>query len=104
MSINPIDIVTIAPKSQETSQMQSANQHKVQHMQEAQEVKFQKEVEHNTKQTVKTIKGENNEYRYDAKEKGNGTYEKKKKEQKKKQESSKEEKEKMKLSSFDITI
>jgi hypothetical protein len=74
MPIKPIDIVTMPPKSQEVS---IYKQHEVQKpLNEQMHLNNQlnNEIQHNQQQTTKTVKSENREYRYDAKEKGNNSY------------------------------
>lgn len=84
MSITPIEIATMAPKSQEVSV------HKVQEIQKPMNdqallsKQFSNEIKQNNSQTVKTIKSENKEYRYDAKEKGNNSFAKSNSKKKKK--------------------
>ena len=74
MSIPPIERVLVPPKTQEASQIQHAHQQKQTHAQEQLGVQYQSAVQHNSQKTVKMTKSENNEYRYDAKEKGNGKF------------------------------
>lgn len=101
MPISRIDMISIAPKSQEVSQYRQGEVSKTfaEHVQI--QAGFQKEIAHNSKKTEKPTNSENKEKRYDAKEKGNNTYEgqdsrKEKKESKKETE--------IKLSNFDIKI
>jgi hypothetical protein len=74
MPITPIETAAMAPKSQAVTQIKQPEIQKpiVEQMNLNQQ--FNKDIQHNSMQTVKTFKSENNEYRYDAKEKGNGTY------------------------------
>lgn len=74
MSITPIEIAAMAPKSQEVSyyrhqesQRPLTEQAQISHQQNNQ-------IQQNSRQTVKTAKTDNMEYRYDAKEKGNTSY------------------------------
>lgn len=92
MSIPPIERALVPQKSQEASQLQYANQQKQAHAQDQTVVQYHNTLRQNTQQTVKMTKSENNEYRYDAKNKGNGSYSGKKQEGKKKQEEEKKEK------------
>lgn len=74
MPIKPIDIVTMPPKSQEVS---AYKHHEVQKpLNEQMHLNNQQnnEIRHNGQQTTKTVKSENREYRYDAKEKGNNSF------------------------------
>lgn len=106
MPIRPIDMISMAPRSQEASNQHLANENKVHHAQDAVAEQFGKHVKENSKVVVQTVKGEEIEYRYDAKEKGNGTYQGK---GKSKQNSKKDDKEKtkqddIKRSQFDVKI
>jgi hypothetical protein len=92
-------------RSQEASQQQNVNHAKQVHAQDSLNAQFNTEIRHNSEQTVKMTKSENNEYRYDAKEKGNGSYhgsQGKKKEQEEKED--KEKAREIKTSNFDIRI
>jgi hypothetical protein len=60
-------------------------------------------IKHDSQQTVKTIKSENKEYRYDAKEKGNNSYTGTK-QNKKKKEKEEAPKDKYRSGSIDIKI
>lgn len=101
MSIRPIDVITIPPKSQEASTQQQSNQHRLTYAQEQANVQFNKEVQHNTQKTVETNKSEKKEEKYDAKEKGHNTYQKKNSSKKKNEET---EEKQIKISNFDIKI
>lgn len=78
MPIRPIDIITIAPKSQEAANQQLGEQHRLQQNQNNMENSFQQHIKQNTEQVVQYTPSENSPYRYDAKEKGNGSYQKSK--------------------------
>ena len=68
MSIRPIDIITIAPKSQEASHLQANNiRGREQVMVNADNV-FVRNEEKNQQRTIQTTKSENKEYRYGDKE------------------------------------
>lgn len=73
MAITPIEVATMAPKSQVIAPVHQHNVQKPVHDQLQFSQQFNQEIKQNSKQTVKTIKSENNEYRYDAKEKGNNS-------------------------------
>jgi len=104
MSIPPIERALVPPKTQEASQFQHAHQQKQAHAQEQLGVQYHNTLQHNSQQTVKMTKSENNEYRYDAKEKGNGKFSGQKK-GKKKQEQEEEKKETaVPVRGFDIRI
>lgn len=103
MPITPIEVITMAPKSQEASHFKQNEVQKTfaEHTQLA--ASYSKETKHNSQQTIKATKSENNEYRYDAKEKGNGSYSEQEKENKKKKQETDKDKE-IRLSNFDIKI
>jgi len=71
MSIRPIDIVTIAPKSQEASNLQTNSLRGREQVATNAEQVFVRNETKNQQRTVQASKSENKEYRYDAKE-GNG--------------------------------
>lgn len=103
MSIRPIDVVMMPPKSQEVSNQQQGDSHRLVHAQEQANVHFNKEIKHNTKKTVETKKNQKQDKKFDAKEKGNGTYS----QQRRKQQGDQKETEKesvIKRGNFDITI
>lgn len=103
MPITPIEMITMAPKSQEASHYKQNEVQKSFAEQTQLAASYSKEVKHNSQQTIKATKSENNEYRYDAKEKGNGSFSEKENKNKKKDQETGDEKE-IKLSSFDIKI
>ena len=108
MSIRPIDIATVAPKSQEASQVQFNDLRGREHVGTNINHEFHKTEQHDRHRTVQATKGESKEYRYDAKEGGSNSYHGKK--QKKKDENqSPEQKTKKAIrdtyaSEFDIKI
>ncbi len=105
MAITPIERALIPPKSQEASQFQHAHLQKQAHAQEQLGVQYNNLVQHNGQQIVKMTKSENNEYRYDAKEKGNGTFSGKKQgKREKKQDNTNTEKKEIRISAFDMKI
>lgn len=101
MPISRIDIITIPPKTQEATQHKQNELTKNFAEQSQLQSGFQKEVLHNSQQTVRTLKGENTEKRYDAKDKGNQSYEGQG--SKKRNSDSKENKD-IKTSNFDVKI
>lgn len=103
MAIRPIDIAMIPPKTQEVSQVQNAVNQRQSHAQEQLGVQYNQNIKHNSQQTVKTKKSENNEYRYDAKEKGNNSHSGNKKKGKKQDKKEKDDKP-IGLSNLDIRI
>lgn len=105
MPIRPIDIVSIAPKSQEAANQQLANQQRASQSQTNMQNQFQQHIRNSSEQVVHAAKGENKEYRYDAKEKGNGSYSRQQGKKKKKDEDAeKSSNDKVVTSSFDIKI
>jgi len=83
--ITPIEMYTMVPKSQEASMIHSASNTK--HV--AQQQSGMQEIAHEARlheqQVVRATSAENPEYRYDAKEKGNGSYSENEKKKKKKE-------------------
>lgn len=104
MAIRPIDMLVMPNRSQEASLQQNANNAKQTHAQGSINAQFGMQVRHNSEQTVKMTKSENNEYRYDAKEKGNSSYHSSGGRKKKKEEASSETPKQIKTSNFDIRI
>ena len=95
MPISRIDIMTMAPKSNEVTGYKVNQNQKPVHEQVMLNENQQKTIQHNHQQTVRKSETDNPEYRYDAKEKGNNQYQgKQKKNSKNKEEVEKEEKEK----------
>jgi hypothetical protein len=103
MPITPIEVVTMAPKSQEASVFKHQEVQKTFNDQAIFNSEFKQEIQHNNNQTVKTSKGENKEYRYDAKEKGNNSY-MGKKQKKKQKENESDKKGNIQSGSIDIRI
>ncbi len=104
MALRPIDMMVMPNRSQEASQQHSAANAKHTHAQNSMNAQFSTEVRHNSEQTVKMTKSENNEYRYDAKEKGNSSYQGSKNKKKKKEDESSEKAKRIKISNFDMRI
>ncbi len=104
MSIPPIERALVPPKSQEASQLQQSHQQKQTHAQEQLGVQYHNNLQHNSQQTVKMTKSENNEYRYDAKEKGNGHFSGKKQGKKKKEQEEEQKGKPVPARGFDIRI
>ncbi len=104
MPITRLDMVSMAPKTQEAG---TYKQQEMQHPANQQQTiagMVQQQARQNETQTVRSNKTENEEQKYDARERGKGAYggsAGKKKEQEKK-----EEKQRMKMrgSTFDITV
>ncbi len=74
MPITPIEIASMAPKSQEASLYKHQESQRPLNEQMVIGQQFNNHIKHDSKQTVKTIKSENKEYLYDAKEKGSTSY------------------------------
>ena len=70
MSITRVDII----RSQEAAQLKHMDLQRSQQAQVEIAKSFQKKVNQEQQKPVKASKSENNEYRYDAKEKGNNQY------------------------------
>ena len=89
--ITPIEMYTMVPKSQEASMVHSSANAKHVAQQQGGMQAIEHEVRHNTQQTVQATGAENPEYRYDAKEQGNGSYSSNEKKKKKKEDGSEHE-------------
>jgi len=104
MPITRLDMISIAPKSQEAGIMKHNElQHPV-NQQNTIAQNVQEQARHNENQTVRSNKTENEEQKYDARDGGKGAYggsSQKKKEQEKKEE---EQRKIMRGSTFDITV
>ncbi len=74
MPITPIEVAAMVPKSQDASIHRQQQTQKPINEQIQIHQHINAEIKHNNQQTVKTQKGDNPEYRYDAKEKGNNDY------------------------------
>ena len=70
MTFNPIDII----RTQEAAQIKHMQNQRTQYMQDQFGKNFQQIIEHEKRKPTELNKTENNEYRYDAKEKGNNQY------------------------------
>ena len=92
MAITPIEMISMVPKSQEASYMKHSEAQKPNVQQQVMATKMNQDIKHNGSQPVPTKKSVNEEYRYDAKEKGNNNYQgnQKKKKDSKKEESGKD--------------
>ncbi len=101
MSISSIDAITVAPRSSEASGIAGREQQQVQHIAEAGETNFQKNVEQQSQRAVETKKSETEEYSFEGSGKNGYSRNRKKKQKKKSQEAPMAPKSD---SSFDITI
>ena len=72
MSIRPIDMITIAPKSQEVSQVHYNEMRGRNHAENTLSQNFQRTEEHNNQRTVESAKSETNNYNFDAKDGNKG--------------------------------
>lgn len=104
--ITPIEMYTMVPKSQEASiQHHAENIKQVQQQQNGMQ-QIENQARQNTQQTVRAANADNPEYRYDAKEQGNGSYSgggQKKKEEKKDEKQTEKKPSKI-TSGFDVRI
>lgn len=104
MPITRLDMISMAPKTQEAG---SYKQQEIQHANSQQNNisgTVQQQARQNETQTVRSNKTENEEQKYDAKDRGKGAYggsSEKRKEQEKKEE---EQRMRMRGSTFDITV
>lgn len=107
MTIRPVDLNGMIQRTQDVGNMKQQEDSRPVVQQHNIEIKQQKSEDQLAHQVTETAKGEKEEYRYDAKEKGNGSYEGKKQ---KKKEHKKEQKQdgavlaKNQSRSFDIKI
>lgn len=106
MPIRPIDMISIAPRSQEAAQQQMSDHNRLMHANENAQQSFSKHVKDGAEVVIKSEKSEQHEYRYDAKEKGNGSYKGSgdKGKKKSKDKNGKKQEETIKQSNFDIKI
>lgn len=93
-------------KTQEASQIKHVQNQRSQQEQIHIQSQFSNQVKHDGQMTVKTLKSENDEYRYDAKEKGNNSYSGSKQEKKNQEdeELEKASKNPIKTGRFDVLI
>lgn len=68
MALLPIDVATMAPKSMEVSHIHQSEQIRQEMSETKSEMAYAELVKHNQEKTVDTVKSENKEYRYDAKD------------------------------------
>lgn len=104
MPIRPIDVFTMPPKSQETSQMQKSNMDRATNGEYVANQQFQDKVNRNMQKTVHAKDKEENGFRFDAKEKGQNEYQDNRKRKNEKPKETKSRLPKMNGSSFDISI
>lgn len=105
MAVNPIEMISMAPKSWETSNQNVAKLQKQEFMNQHLAAEYGKDVKHESQQTIKSAKADQPEYRFDPRDKGKGqTYNSKGQGKKKKQEEEKEEAGKITGNKLDILI
>ncbi|HAU87176.1 MAG TPA: hypothetical protein DCW90_17325 [Lachnospiraceae bacterium] len=104
MPIRPIDVFTMPPKSQETSQLQKSNMDRATNGEYVANQQFQDKVNRNMQKTVHAKDKEENGFRFDAKEKGQNEYQDNRKRKNEKPKETKSRLPKMNGSSFDISI
>lgn len=100
MSIGPLDIL----KTQEATQVKHMEGQRAQHAQEQISRNFQTLVHEEHQKPNQTTKTDNNEYRYDAKEKGNNQFYEQSGKKKDRKEEKKESKQPPKSGGIDILI
>ncbi|MCR5685764.1 MAG: hypothetical protein K6G81_10165 [Lachnospiraceae bacterium] len=74
MAITPLEMYTMVPKSQEAAHVRLGEQARENAQQTAGMQHLDKNISDNRERTVAATRSENDEYRYDAKEGGNGHY------------------------------
>ena len=74
MPITPIEMLSIATKSQEASLVKQAQHQRPISEQISMEEKFNEDIKHRSEATVAPTKGDTPEFRYDAKERSNNPY------------------------------
>lgn len=105
MGITPIEMYTMVPKSQEASGVRQSQHTQGQNQQQGIVNHINSEIMQNSMKPVKANEAEKENYRYDAKEKGNGGYSGNGKKKKKGNESEKKEDEHVfKRNGFDVRI
>lgn len=107
MSITPIEMYTMIPKSREAASLKSAEAAKLAGHESSIKERVDKKATENSRMTVKTSESDNPEFRYDAKEKGKGSYysgDEKKKENNREEKKDKKDTNPIRPGSFDIRI
>lgn len=105
MPITPIDIVTIAPKTQEVAGQRSHEQQRPVTEQAQQAAHMERQIQRESQQTVRKSDSDMREYRYDAKEKGNNQdFERRNGKKKKQQEEPKQQEKSLSDRRFDVRI
>lgn len=84
MPITRMDMMTMAPKTNEATSYKVQQNQKPVTEQMVMSQEMNKTIQHNSRQTVRKADAQNPEYRYDAKEKGNNQYDGKQKKKSKK--------------------
>ncbi len=104
MSITPIEIASMTPKSAEVSATRQGEVAKAQHSQASLTAQFNNDIKQNSMQTVRMSETENPEFRYDAKNKGRNLFYNQQGKKKKKQQTEVKEDKKTFTGGFDIRI
>lgn len=105
MTVNRIELMTMAPKSWETSMQHVTSKQRQEFMNAQLAAEYGKDLKHESEQTLKSVKTENNEFRYDNKESGhNGAFYQKNPRKRKKEDSKEETKQSNQGHSLDIRI
>lgn len=104
MPITPIEVAAMVPKSQDASYHKQQQTQKPVNEQIQIHQHINTEIKHNNQQAVKLQKGDNTEYLYDAKEKGNASYSGSQKKKGKKDKNGKDPRQSMLPGSIDIRI
>lgn len=105
MSIKPVVMSGAISRVQDMSTIKQNEDNKGVTDQKNFQTQFRKEVDHHAKQVNTADKSENNEYRYDAKEKGNGEYQNQQRRKKEKEKDGQKDKVRIKnKGGFDIRI
>lgn len=105
--ITPIEMYSMVPKSQEASMVQHGENARHVAQQQGGMQSLEQQARQNTQQTVHAANADNPEYRYDAREQGNSSYNPNSNKKKKKDEEEKNEKAEKKdfpHGGFDIRI
>ncbi|WP_455715746.1 hypothetical protein [Anaerosporobacter sp.] len=69
--ITQVDMLTLIPRTNEVSNVKQVEMQRPMQEQAQMNSTFQQQIKHEQRKTVESQKGENKEFRYDAKEKGN---------------------------------
>lgn len=101
MSVTPLEMVSMVPKTQLASQNNQSVQHRVSNEQMQLNQGMQQQVRNNSQRTTQTERQEHRQEKFDAKEKGKNEYYQSGQRKKERQEDNPQP---IKLSNFDIKI